>query len=116
MVQKMAGRAFAIIACQAARGTLLSCRPTVTAAAVLFVDRTSRGVIPAWPSTLLKLTGYCLANNTVADHLSADISAAFDSLHYLNGDAAAPAAHIFGSAAWSRVAPPPPMMSPWALA
>jgi len=36
----------------------LNCRPSVIAAALLYVERRSRGAIPFWPSMLAKLTGY----------------------------------------------------------
>ena len=36
----------------------LNCRPSVIAAALLYVERRSRGIIPFWPSMLAKLTGY----------------------------------------------------------
>lgn len=36
----------------------LNCRPSVIAAAVLYTDRRSRGLIPFWPTMLAKLTGY----------------------------------------------------------
>lgn len=36
----------------------LNCRPSVIAAAILYVDRRARGVIPFWPTMLAKLTGY----------------------------------------------------------
>eukprot|EP00210_Caulerpa_lentillifera_P008588 g8192.t1 len=38
--------------------TFLNCRPSVVAAAILYAERRSRGVIPYWPSILAKLTGY----------------------------------------------------------
>jgi len=38
--------------------TFLNCRPSVVAAAILYAERRSRGVIPFWPSMLAKLTGY----------------------------------------------------------
>ena len=36
----------------------LNCRPSVIAAAILYVDRRDRGIIPFWPTMLAKLTGY----------------------------------------------------------
>ena len=36
----------------------LNCRPSVIAAAVLYVERRARGMIPFWPTMLAKLTGY----------------------------------------------------------
>ncbi|KAI8105723.1 hypothetical protein M9434_000305 [Picochlorum sp. BPE23] len=36
----------------------LNCRPSITAAAVIYVDRRNRGIIPFWPSSLAKLSGY----------------------------------------------------------
>lgn len=38
--------------------TFLNCRPSVVAAAILYAERRSRGIIPFWPSMLAKLTGY----------------------------------------------------------
>ena len=38
--------------------SFLNCRPSVVAAAVLYVERRARGAIPFWPSMLAKLTGY----------------------------------------------------------
>ena len=36
----------------------LNCRPSVIAAALMYVERRARGCIPFWPSMLAKLTGY----------------------------------------------------------
>lgn len=38
--------------------SLLNCRPSVVAAALLYAERRQRGAVPFWPSTLAKLTGY----------------------------------------------------------
>lgn len=38
--------------------SLLNCRPSVVAAAVLYAERRLRGAVPFWPSMLSKLTGY----------------------------------------------------------
>jgi pentatricopeptide repeat domain-containing protein 1 len=38
--------------------TLLNCRPSVVAAALLYAERRQRGAVPFWPSMLAKLTGY----------------------------------------------------------
>ena len=39
--------------------SLLNCRPSVVAAALLYAERRLRGAVPFWPSMLAKLTGYC---------------------------------------------------------
>lgn len=36
----------------------LNCRPSVIAAAIVYAERRSRGIIPFWPSMLSKLSGY----------------------------------------------------------
>jgi pentatricopeptide repeat domain-containing protein 1 len=38
--------------------SLLNCRPSVVAAAILYAERRLRGSVPFWPSMLAKLTGY----------------------------------------------------------
>jgi hypothetical protein len=38
--------------------SLLNCRPSIVAAALLYAERRQRGAVPFWPSTLAKLTGY----------------------------------------------------------
>jgi pentatricopeptide repeat domain-containing protein 1 len=38
--------------------SLLNCRPSVVAAALLYAERRQRGAVPFWPSMLAKLTGY----------------------------------------------------------
>ncbi|GIL47655.1 hypothetical protein Vafri_4418 [Volvox africanus] len=38
--------------------SLLNCRPSVVAAAILYAERRLRGAVPFWPSMLSKLTGY----------------------------------------------------------
>ena len=37
--------------------SLLNCRPSIVAAALLYAERRVRGAIPFWPSMLAKLTG-----------------------------------------------------------
>jgi pentatricopeptide repeat domain-containing protein 1 len=51
----------------------LNCRPSITAAAVIYADRRERGIIPFWPSALAKLTGY---NDVSALELSVAIKSA----------------------------------------
>jgi pentatricopeptide repeat domain-containing protein 1 len=53
-----AGRSHALASGCLSDVAFLNCRPSVIAAAVLYVDRRSRGVIPFWPTMLAKLTGY----------------------------------------------------------
>lgn len=57
-VKNIAGSAFALVRGSLADTTFLNCRPSVVAAAVVYAERRSRGVIPFWPSMLAKLTGY----------------------------------------------------------
>lgn len=38
--------------------SLLNCRPSVVAAAILYAERRLRGAVPFWPSMLARLTGY----------------------------------------------------------
>jgi pentatricopeptide repeat domain-containing protein 1 len=38
--------------------SLLNCRPSIVAAALLYAERRQRGAVPFWPSTLAKMTGY----------------------------------------------------------
>ncbi|WIA29715.1 hypothetical protein OEZ86_012195 [Tetradesmus obliquus] len=38
--------------------SLLNCRPSIVAAALLYAERRHRGAVPFWPSTLAKMTGY----------------------------------------------------------
>jgi len=38
--------------------SLLNCRPSVVAAALLYAERRQRGAVPFWPSMLAKMTGY----------------------------------------------------------
>lgn len=38
--------------------SLLNCRPSVVAAAILYAERRLRGAVPFWPSMLSKMTGY----------------------------------------------------------
>lgn len=40
----------------------LNCRPSVIAAAIVYAERRSRGIIPFWPSMLSKLSGYQVAH------------------------------------------------------
>ena len=37
--------------------SLLNCRPSVVAAALLYAERRVRGAVPFWPSMLAKMTG-----------------------------------------------------------
>ena len=60
---------------------LMTCRPSVVAAAVLYADRRRRGVIPFWPTMLAKLTGY-------ADMGSPELSTAIKAALRLAGQAA----------------------------
>ena len=53
--------------------SLLNCRPSIVAAAVVYVNRRERGAIPFWPSSLSRLTGY---NDMGALELSVAIKAA----------------------------------------
>ena len=39
----------------------LNCRPSVIAAAIVYAERRSRGIIPFWPSMLSKLSAYQVA-------------------------------------------------------
>lgn len=53
--------------------SLLNCRPSVVAAALVYAERRLRGAVPFWPSTLAKLTGYedmCTPELTVAVRLA----------------------------------------------
>ncbi|KAI7837283.1 hypothetical protein COHA_008897 [Chlorella ohadii] len=54
----MAGRASKLVCDSLTDMAFLNCRPSVIAAALLYVERRSRGIIPFWPSMLAKLTGY----------------------------------------------------------
>ncbi|EFN58079.1 hypothetical protein CHLNCDRAFT_142374 [Chlorella variabilis] len=54
----MAGRAQQLVTDCLTDMAFLNCRPSVIAAALLYVERRSRGIIPFWPSMLAKLTGY----------------------------------------------------------
>lgn len=54
----MAGRSVRLVADCLTDMAFLNCRPSVIAAALLYVERRSRGIIPFWPSMLAKLTGY----------------------------------------------------------
>ncbi|GMH40845.1 hypothetical protein BSKO_08749 [Bryopsis sp. KO-2023] len=56
--EEVAGHACALIEESMTDVTFLNCRPSVVAAAVLYAERRSRGIIPFWPSMLAKLTGY----------------------------------------------------------
>jgi pentatricopeptide repeat domain-containing protein 1 len=38
--------------------SLLNCRPSVVAAALLYAERRQRGAVPFWPSVLAQMTGY----------------------------------------------------------
>lgn len=38
--------------------SLLNCRPSVVAAALVYAERRLRGLVPFWPSILAKMTGY----------------------------------------------------------
>jgi hypothetical protein len=38
--------------------SLLNCRPSAVAAAVLYAERRQRGAVPFWPTMLAKMTGY----------------------------------------------------------
>lgn len=51
----------------------LNCRPTITAAAILYCDRLHKGLLPFWPSSLATLTGY---SNARTAELAAAISGA----------------------------------------
>ena len=53
--------------------SFLNCRPSIVAAAVVYVNRRERGAIPFWPSSLSRLTGY---NDVGALELSVAIKAA----------------------------------------
>ena len=53
--------------------SFLNCRPSIIAAAVVYVNRRERGAIPFWPSSLSRLTGY---NDVGALELSVAIKAA----------------------------------------
>lgn len=54
----LTGRASALVNDCLTDMAFLNCRPSVIAAALLYVERRSRGIIPFWPSMLAKLTGY----------------------------------------------------------
>eukprot|EP00887_Chlorella_sp_A99_P002575 scaffold6.g2575.t1 len=54
----LAGKAPNLVADSLTDMAFLNCRPSVIAAAVLYVERRARGIIPFWPSMLAKLTGY----------------------------------------------------------
>jgi pentatricopeptide repeat domain-containing protein 1 len=53
--------------------SFLNCRPSIVAAAVIYVSRRERGAIPFWPSSLSRLTGY---NDVSALELSVAIKSA----------------------------------------
>ena len=55
---EVSGGAVALVERSMSDLTFLNCRPSVVAAAILYAERRSRGVIPYWPSMLAKLTGY----------------------------------------------------------
>jgi len=55
---EVAGNAVSLVERSMSVLTFLNCRPSVVAAAILYAERRSRGVIPFWPSMLAKLTGY----------------------------------------------------------
>lgn len=57
-VAEVSGGAAALVERSMSDLTFLNCRPSVVAAAILYAERRSRGVIPFWPSMLAKLTGY----------------------------------------------------------
>ena len=56
----------------------LNCRPSVIAAAVLYVERRASGIIPFWPSSLAKLTGY-------QDMSTAELSVAIKAAQRMSG-------------------------------
>ena len=56
--QAISGDALALCTDCISDTAFLNCRPSIVAAAVVYADRRSRGVIPFWPSALAKLTGY----------------------------------------------------------
>ncbi len=43
----------------------LNCRPSVIAAALLYVERRAQGMIPFWPTMLAKQTGYQVGDGNV---------------------------------------------------
>ncbi|CAD7704480.1 unnamed protein product, partial [Ostreobium quekettii] len=55
---QVAGNACALIEDSMVDVTFLNCRPSVVAAAIMYAERRSRGIIPFWPSMMAKLTGY----------------------------------------------------------
>ncbi|KAK9820095.1 hypothetical protein WJX72_006068 [[Myrmecia] bisecta] len=57
-LQTIAGGAFTLIRESLSDMAFLNCRPSVIAAAVIYAERRSRGIVPFWPSMLAKLTGY----------------------------------------------------------
>lgn len=58
VVINITGSAFALVRGSLVDAQFLNCRPSVVAAAIIYAERRSRGVIPFWPSMLAKLTGY----------------------------------------------------------
>ncbi|KAI8474968.1 MAG: hypothetical protein J3K34DRAFT_465323 [Monoraphidium minutum] len=53
--------------------SLLNCRPSAVAAAVLYAERRARGAVPFWPSSLAKMTGY---EDLVSPELASAVHAA----------------------------------------
>ena len=58
LISNITGSAFALVHGSLVDAQFLNCRPSVVAAAIIYAERRSRGVIPFWPSMLAKLTGY----------------------------------------------------------
>lgn len=58
LISNITGSAFALVRGSLVDAQFLNCRPSVVAAAIIYAERRSRGVIPFWPSMLAKLTGY----------------------------------------------------------
>ena len=56
-VTGLAGGSFALATRALRDPRSLNCRPSAVAAAALVADRRARGVLPAWPSMLSKMTG-----------------------------------------------------------
>ncbi|CAK0783776.1 hypothetical protein CVIRNUC_006976 [Coccomyxa viridis] len=54
----VAGCAFQLVTQSLPDIAFLNCRPSVIAAAIVYAERRSRGIIPFWPSMLSKLSGY----------------------------------------------------------
>ncbi|EFJ50581.1 hypothetical protein VOLCADRAFT_116752, partial [Volvox carteri f. nagariensis] len=92
--------------------SLLNCRPSVVAAAILYAERRLRGAVPFWPSMLSKLTGY---HDMSTPELTVAMYKA--QLIQLAGQAGPSAASIsvapeLAGGPQGGVPPPPPMMGP----